>query len=385
MSKHWLLPIFCFAMLACSRQAPVESGALYGGDTATSGDRGIDPAADVAITPGSVQDDTEQVDTEQAGDAPTDESAVVDPQAPAETDWSPMELDSGKAWVSCEHDYAAMGDGEPLLALDADSVREALLPCQERGTLRLRYKGKIAADFSALIERVIDIADELGIDSRVLDIDSTGGRIEEAILAGDAIAESGWTIWVREDAICHSSCVLVLAAGDMRLIAGKTGVHRMVRIDSEATSRAELDRELRDIYQQVKEYLQRNGASVAVADLMMTVPNRSLRLLTDDELRRFGLEGRNAAEDDLQRIELARRCGEDFVRRKDGFYRAFERECTQHDEIVTDMNACGLGLRERFGFPDETCPDESPLADYDAATVDEPSPVPAGETGLPDV
>ena len=41
--------------------------------------------------------------------------------------------------------------------------------------------------------------------------------MEDAIRAGDAIGGAGWTLWVREGASCHSACVLILAAGDMRV------------------------------------------------------------------------------------------------------------------------------------------------------------------------
>lgn len=48
---------------------------------------------------------------------------------------------------------------------------------------------------------------------------------------------------------------------------------------------------------QMKEYLERNGAAVTVADLMMTVPNRKLRLLSEAELQEYGLEGTNVQDD----------------------------------------------------------------------------------------
>src|SRR3546814_4861397 len=52
-------------------------------------------------------------------------------------------------------------------------------------------------------------------------------------------------------------------------------------------------------------------------DLMMTVPNRSLRLLDESELREYGLSGTNAVQDDLDRIILARKCGDEFVKRRE--------------------------------------------------------------------
>ena len=192
--------------------------------------------------------------------------------------------------------------------------------------------------------------------------------------AGDVMAEANWTIWVREGAVCHSACVLLLAAGDDRVVSGAVGIHRIIRIQSAATSRAELSAELHEVHDQMKDYLERNGAGVAVADFMMTVPNRSLRLLTQAELAEYGLTGRNAAQEDLERIRLVRRCGLDFVRREDAFYRAFETRCTQVEKGIDAINACGLALRPQYGFPDGNCAADSPLAELDIAPSTEPMP-----------
>ena len=353
MSKPRFFAVICLGVLlsACNPQPPEGATVPM---SQTRGD--TDPRG------GAISDATVEVP------APTDPAPVERSDEQPETNWRPMDLAGGKAWVSCEHDYLADGDGEPLQSLGFSVMRKALLPCRENGLLRVRYRGKISAEFTALVERTAELADSLDIDKRILDLDSTGGQIEQAIIAGDIIGESGWTIWVREDSVCHSSCVLVLAAGDMRMIAGKVGIHRMIRIGSNATSRAELQQELQAVHAQVREYLQRNGVAFAVADLMMTVPNRSLRLLTDAELDLYGVDGRNAVEDDLQRITLTRECGEAFVQRKDAFFRAYDQECRAPSEQVDVMADCGQALRERFGFPDPECPVESPLSEYDVST-----------------
>jgi hypothetical protein len=348
MLRAWFSACLCLLLIACTQQPAAPSAAMQ-----TSND---------AQRSGAVSDATAE---------PPPPPPEEQPDEPHVVDWRPRELTDGWAWISCESDYAAAGEGEPLESLGFTAMRRAMLPCQEAGVLRLRYRGKISADFTALVERAAEMADTLGIERRILDLDSSGGLIGEAIEAGDIIGESGWTIWVREDSICHSSCVLVLAAGDNRLIAGKVGIHRMVRLNSEATSRAELNQELQEVAVQVRQYLARNGAAFAIVDLMMTVPNRSLRLLTDEELDLFGLDGRNAVEDDLQRIQLARKCGESFVRRKDAFFRAFDSECKAPDAPVEDMGACGMALRERFGFPDPECPAESPMAEYDGSNLED--------------
>ena len=290
--------------------------------------------------------------------------------------WPTVTLDKERFLIACDTDYAGSGDGALIEGLEREQIEQALQPCSERGLLRVRYQGKINAVFVEGMWRLSHVADALGIRHRILDLDSSGGQVEAAIRAGDQIGESGWTIWVREGSVCHSACVFVLAAGDNRLLAGKVGIHRMMRISSKATSRAELNAELQLVYGNVRDYLQRNGVAGGMVELMMTVPNRSLRLLTPEELRQYGLDGTNAVQDDLARIKQMRKCGDDFVRRKDAFLVAFDQRCKAAGHDLEALNSCGQGLKERFGFPDATCPDESPLSEIDVAML--MSPVSAG-------
>ncbi len=296
---------------------------------------------------------------------------------PREIDWTPMELEEGALWISCDLDYADSGDGEPIEVVGREELVEAMTPCAERRVMRLRYEGRLTAEFTALVERVIEVADELGIDKRVLDIDSAGGQVEDSMEAGDLIAESGWTIWVREGSDCHSACVFILSAGDTRLIAGRVGIHRIIRMSSTASTRRELNAELRAVHDRVRSYLERNGAAVAIADMMMVVPNRSLRMLTVDELQRYGLDGVNPAQDDLDRLRLMRKCGEDFVRRRDSFVRAFDSRCKAAGTDLDTLSQCGLDLRADYGFPDDACPAESPLSEFDLAAEFALTPRPA--------
>lgn len=290
------------------------------------------------------------------------------PSPPADylsgTHWPAARLQDGVAWVSCDADYAGQGDGHPVESLDFLPMVDTLSPCKDSGLIRVRYRGNIGQGFTALLERVDAVARRMAVSERILDIDSTGGQVEEAIRAGDAIAGSHWAIWVRQGSICHSACVLVLAAGDTRSIAGKVGIHRLMREHSAATTRRELSAELKDITEQVRDYLSRNGVAGALADQMMTIPNRELRVLTPEELAQFGLSGTNAVQDDLDRITLMRQCGDALVHRRDAFMRAFDQACMKPGEAAGAMQACGHSLEPRFGFPDAACADHSPLDDY---------------------
>jgi membrane-bound ClpP family serine protease len=337
------------AASACERERQETTGKfLRNGELSLPGEGGA-----VSVAP---------VEAEPAAALPS-----LPEQQPVE--WSPLQLSRGEASVSCELDYREHADGDLLADLSQPGLQAVLAPCSVRGVTRVRYKGRIDSDFTRLIQRITTVADELGIDHRVLDLHSTGGLIEDAIRAGDFIGESNWSIWVREDSYCHSACVLILSAGDKRTIAGQVGIHRIIRMSSTARTRAELNQELHVVHRRVREYLERNGAALAVADLMMAVPNRSLRLLSGEELQLYGLDGLNPAQDDLDRLQLMRECGEDFVGRRDAFERAFERRCRTADGELEEINKCGLALRQQFGFPDATCPAASPYSEFDTASA----------------
>jgi len=356
LSQSWLLLLLCFVLPACRQERPAV-------ETETVVDAPALAIESGALSGGPVKPVPPRVTTLEG------------------SDWSVMDLASGDAFVDCNIDVAPVHElsgsillpggepqasqGQPLHELSYTSVERAVMPCRGSGGLRLRYSGKIATDFTELVRRVANMAHRLDIHERILQLDSAGGHVEDAMRAGDAIGASQWTIRVAEDDNCHSACVLLLAAGDFREIDGRVGVHRMLRVGSTATTREELTNELREVHSHMKDYLERNGAAVIVADLMMTVPNRKLRLLNKTELIEYGLQGTNAVQDDLERIQLTRKCGDDFVRRKDDYDRAFSRACAGPDQDLDALDACGLTLRETFGFPDKDCPVESPLSRLD--------------------
>jgi ATP-dependent protease ClpP protease subunit len=314
------------------------------------------PAPSAARAPVTLGD--KAVTALPVGDEPQPQPADV----LAGTNWPDARVGGGQAEVSCERDDA---DDPPrrLDSLGFYPLFDAMTACESTGLVRLSYSGRIDGGFTELVRRVSVMAARMDLPEHLLDLDSAGGHVEEAIRAGDAMAGAGWTVRVRQDANCLSACVLVLAAADDRIVRGNVGVHRLMRDHSNATSRAELNDELRNVNAMVRDYFERHGVALAVADLMMTVPNRRLRLLSADELDEYGLSGRNAAQDDLERIVIRRKCGEDFMRRRDAFQRAFEARCGIDERPWEDVTRCGLELRDAYGFPDQKCAGETPLAD----------------------
>ena len=133
---------------------------------------------------------------------------AVAPVAPAPPparvpDWSAVELTSGEAWVDCGLDYRH-GDGEPLTTPSRMNLRHLLEPCRDGDVVRLRYRGKIAADFTVLVlpwlmepakwgepkprhhELTLRVLSELGIRHYAF-----LGTLERALAAGMEIHETG--------------------------------------------------------------------------------------------------------------------------------------------------------------------------------------------------
>jgi len=271
----WLLA--CLLPLACQREQP--SPPPRAAAVVTMGDQGGSPMAQDA--------------SERPAPPPADYLSG--------THWPPERLTGGKAWISCSYDYAADGDGRAVESLDFLALVDALTPCRDTGApgssvVRLRYHGSIDPGFTALVERVGEIAKRMAIDDRVLDMDSTGGQVEEAIRAGDSIAGSQWAIWVREGAVCHSACVLVLAAGDTRSIAGKVGIHRLIRDGSRATTRRELAEELHEVG--ALEAADRRGRSGDRPRQRVAAPERLREEIVDVVVRRV-LDLRDLLDDDV--------------------------------------------------------------------------------------
>ena len=157
---------------------------------------------------------------------------------------------------------------------------------------------------------------------RILDIDSAGGPCRAAIPRRrrdrrerlDDLGARRFRLPQR----------LRAAAGGGRHAAWWRDRHppRMIRVGSAATSRRDSARNCARSATAAQDYLETLHAEVY--DLMTTVPNRTLRACSAARTGALPrLSGANAVGDDLNRLRLTRRCGNDFVRRRDAFRRVY--------------------------------------------------------------
>ena len=130
-----------------------------------------------------------------------------------------------------------------------------------------------------------------------IQLQSTGGRVKAAIDIGSLIRYNGLNTYLAPESECQSACVLLLASGIIRMAYGKVEVHRAT------INKNNMDKEVpRDNFSNVdslvSSYLKRMGASMLLADAILTTPFWKYREITEIEKIQWSLHGieRNSEE-----------------------------------------------------------------------------------------
>lgn len=119
---------------------------------------------------------------------------------------------------------------------------------------------------------------------RIALLDSLGGSASEAMRMGRVLRESGFEVLVPQAALCQGSCIYLLVAGTRRTVHGAVGLHRpyFSAGDSQRSSAAQGRYDPR-------RYLKEMGVKQALFDDMNKIDPRRLRVLSQSELKDYGL------------------------------------------------------------------------------------------------
>jgi len=154
----------------------------------------------------------------------------------------------------------------------------------------------------------------------LLILDSEGGDIAAAIEIGRLVRRwSESVVLVSLNSKCYSACVFVLAGGLHRTVHGKIGIHRPFGSVPKTATYESTQKEFRALEQSAKKFLQEVNIPVALFDEMMSVPPQKLRILTEDELARYGVGQNDPIYDEVQDGKAAQVLGvskEEYLRRK---------------------------------------------------------------------
>jgi hypothetical protein len=131
-------------------------------------------------------------------------------------------------------------------------------------------------------------------------LDSAGGDVDESILIGKEIRDKNLMTVVGENAVCHSSCVLIFSGGTYRVPIGEIGVHRPYL---SSLSDGKLVVEIRKIREElnlrIKSFLTYVDVSSLLLDEMLSYPPEKMKILSTQELQKFRILGKDATQDEL--------------------------------------------------------------------------------------
>lgn len=161
----------------------------------------------------------------------------------------------------------------------------------------ITIRGEITETTVSKIKHAMDAREqffadqEKGVDKlQATYLDSPGGDVAAAIEIGRMFRNANEWVFVKQDEICVSACILVLAGATHRLIYGKVGIHRPYL----KSFKGDYDREqVQHAYvamtEDIRSYLREMNVSEKLADDMMAVEPEEVQYLSISQLTNYGL------------------------------------------------------------------------------------------------
>lgn len=122
-------------------------------------------------------------------------------------------------------------------------------------------------------------------------LDSRGGDVQTAMRIGRFVRDSQASAEVSTGAVCASACVFVLAGAVVRNVQGRVTIHRPFDPDDTDTSPESQKKTYLKLQGEIRKYLRDMNVSAALYDDMLYISPDSAKVLSNDELQRYGLLG----------------------------------------------------------------------------------------------
>lgn len=144
-----------------------------------------------------------------------------------------------------------------------------------------------------------------GVLAPLVMLDSDGGDVAAAITMGRRLRSVNAFVVVGVNAECSSACVLIFAARAKRLVStgARLGLHRPYFEESyfAGLSSTQAREKYAELERVVKDYLKELSMPEALFEKMRSIPSRRLVYLKDDDIKELGLDGADAAIEELER------------------------------------------------------------------------------------
>lgn len=208
----------------------------------------------------------------------------------------------------------------------------AVLPCSVLGEVsytpksgnavaRIAISGQIRPDDLKHFVAFAKMARAEGLHEPLYQVrlNSVGGDVETALAIGRMARLDKAAVAVLREGKCLSSCIFVLAGGTIRYVEGPVGIHRpFAPVDKRTTANLQKQNYER-LEAEVKAFLRGVNIPPELYDHMLRIPPDKVKVLSKDELQRYGLSENDPYEDAARIAGVAASMGitaEELVRRQ---------------------------------------------------------------------
>jgi len=184
-------------------------------------------------------------------------------------------------------------------------------------------------------------------------LDSAGGSIATSLSIANEIRNPASPLYqlsavVLRNAECHSSCVFILAASFRRYVYGEVGIHRPHFRGNEYLFMGydTIQEAYRGLYKNLKEFFKNINIHPSLIDDMWFIPSNELKILTNTELEKYGLNKNDMILEEQRLMKLREICGNDAPAFEKHFKFELNQKCA--DEVGKIESECYLKLLDSY-------------------------------------
>ena len=140
-------------------------------------------------------------------------------------------------------------------------------------------------------------------------LNTPGGDMEAAIEIGRLLRKSRAIALTYSQGKCYSACVFVLAGAVRRQLTETVGIHRPYSTDINKKDYHQVQSESRRLAKLAKEFLEEMNVSPTLYDDMVNIPPERLEILSELQLKKYGVLEIDPIEEDLDNSTDSRKYG----------------------------------------------------------------------------
>jgi hypothetical protein len=153
----------------------------------------------------------------------------------------------------------------------------------------IKIVGKMEYGDEEILERELDALKRDGYKLKLnaIQLNTRGGNRFSAMAMGRLIRERKLNTYVAKDSVCGSGCIYVASGGLVRMVYGKVTVHRSSFKDD--IEHAKIEQLTKASDEKTAKHIEDMGLSILVTDAILMTPHWAYREITEQELRRWGV------------------------------------------------------------------------------------------------